>query len=125
MDHRILEVEQMIADCNNHALAQKQWSLKSSEDWKTLLGTIQEMKNAAAKEWAEGKEKEGSTSGSDPTCSKCGTQLKTGAKFCKNCGTQVERSKAIPQPALERLCVCGAKIVEGAKFCRECGKPVR
>lgn len=125
MDHRISEVEQMITDCNNHALAQKQSSLKSLEDWKALMGTIQEIQKTAEKVRSEGKEKEGSLSKADPVCSKCGTQLKTGAKFCKNCGSKVDFSSMISQPAQGRLCTCGAIIVEGAKFCRECGKPVR
>lgn len=125
MDHRIFEVEQMIADCNNRVLAKKQWSLKSVEDWRALLGTIQEIKKAVETEMSEAKENMAPQRVSESVCSKCNTPLKSGAKFCRNCGTRVDPSMAEPQPAKAKLCVCGAKIVEGAKFCRECGKPIR
>lgn len=123
MDNRISEVEQMIADCNNHALLKKQLSLKTAEDWRILLETIQKIQKAVAEKLAEGKETVAPKRVSDLVCSKCGTPLKTGVKFCRNCGVRADIPLADLQPALAGVCACGAKIVEGAKFCRECGKP--
>lgn len=50
------------------------------------------------------------------TCSKCGTELPAGAKFCFNCGENIEgRGKdKIKCPH------CG-QIVANGKFCQECG----
>lgn len=124
MDQRIFEVEQMIAECNNQALAKKQWSLKTAMDWEMLMGTIQKIQKAVETEMSEAKQNVTNQRMSELACSNCGTPLKSGAKFCRTCGTPVDPSMAEPQSAQAKLCVCGAKIVEGAKFCRECGKPV-
>ena len=46
-------------------------------------------------------------------CGQCGAELKTGVKFCGECGTPVPR---------ERHCTnCGAKLAPEVKFCGECG----
>ncbi len=50
-------------------------------------------------------------------CVKCGTPLIPGAKFCSNCGTQVENPhKLIPCPT------CMSGITDEAIFCPWCGK---
>ncbi|MBR8702352.1 MULTISPECIES: zinc-ribbon domain-containing protein [unclassified Fusobacterium] len=53
-------------------------------------------------------------------CTKCGSQLKDGMKFCPECGTPVEEKKA---PTNCRK--CGAPLLPGAKFCEKCGAPVQ
>ena len=46
-------------------------------------------------------------------CENCGAQLKTGAKFCPECGQKQGL-----------ICAkCGATLSKGAKFCAECGTP--
>src|SRR5215217_1678713 len=44
-------------------------------------------------------------------CPQCGSENRTDAKFCRECGTRF----AIACPA------CGAKLGAGSKFCDECG----
>ena len=57
----------------------------------------------------------GAPAGNSRVCSKCQTQIASGAKFCFGCGSPVEQ----PKPA---FCPeCGNKCVEGAKFCPSCG----
>jgi DNA-directed RNA polymerase subunit RPC12/RpoP len=65
----------------------------------------------------------------------CGTPLPTGAKFCENCGADVQelvataeaeqraRAEAAQQAGGAALCPqCGARISSArAKFCRHCG----
>ena len=46
-------------------------------------------------------------------CGKCGAALPTGAKFCMECGSEL-------QPVCAK---CGAALPAGAKFCMECGTP--
>ena len=46
-------------------------------------------------------------------CGKCGAALPTGAKFCMECGSEL-------QPVCAK---CGAALPMGAKFCMECGTP--
>lgn len=50
-------------------------------------------------------------------CSKCGTLLKAGSKFCYNCGTKIETVNACPK--------CGTVLPEGANFCFNCGERLR
>ena len=47
-------------------------------------------------------------------CSKCGTENRDGAKFCKDCAA----------PLLRKCANCGATIQPESKFCDECGVPV-
>lgn len=48
-------------------------------------------------------------------CGKCGTMVSANAKFCSNCGGQIEMKKDI-------YCVeCGAPMSVDAKFCMNCG----
>src|SRR4029453_18043199 len=47
------------------------------------------------------------------TCSKCGHENRTGAKYCGECGAH-----------LALICAnCGAQLSPTAKFCSECGHP--
>ena len=61
-------------------------------------------------------------------CSKCGSELKDGQKFCMKCGTPVSVN---PQPAAAKqagapaVCAkCGNPLKPGQKFCMKCGTPV-
>lgn len=52
-------------------------------------------------------------------CSKCGTAVKDGQKFCVICGTPC----GVP---VRKLCVkCGSELMDGARFCLNCGEPVQ
>jgi len=44
-------------------------------------------------------------------CTKCGTESKTGKKFCAECGS----------PVPNRCSKCGSENASGAKFCADCG----
>lgn len=51
-------------------------------------------------------------------CSKCGSAVVAGAKFCIVCGS----TAAVPENP-DTICPsCGAKQEQGAKFCEQCGK---
>lgn len=51
-------------------------------------------------------------------CPACGAKNGKQAKFCQECGAQLEK----PQPAPVNVCpACGAVNEEGAKFCVDCG----
>ena len=60
------------------------------------------------------------------TCTKCGNELKTGAKFCMKCGTPVSAPVAQVKSAVSSaVCPsCGKPLKPGAKFCMGCGAPV-
>ena len=60
------------------------------------------------------------------TCTKCGNELKTGAKFCMKCGTPVSAPVAQVKSAVSSaVCPsCGKPLKPGAKFCMGCGTPV-
>ncbi len=56
---------------------------------------------------------------SSATCSKCGSIIAAGVKFCASCGTPVADVSATAQ----KFCPeCGAKNEGSAKFCKGCGK---
>ena len=62
---------------------------------------------------------------SDPAsvCPSCGSLLKTGAKFCPQCG-----ASTASMPAREAVTACPSCQQEnppGARFCRKCGKALR
>jgi hypothetical protein len=46
-------------------------------------------------------------------CTKCGAQLKDGARFCAQCGAAVNYCPK-----------CGQTLKDGARFCAGCGAPV-
>jgi Double zinc ribbon len=46
-------------------------------------------------------------------CTKCGVQLKDGARFCAQCGAAVNYCPK-----------CGQTLKDGARFCAGCGAPV-
>jgi hypothetical protein len=46
-------------------------------------------------------------------CTKCGVQLKDGARFCAECGAAVNYCPK-----------CGQMLKDGARFCAGCGAPV-
>ena len=46
-------------------------------------------------------------------CSRCGSELAEGAKFCGECGAKVTSVHQCPK--------CGCELSTGAKFCGECG----
>lgn len=50
-------------------------------------------------------------------CPACHTQVNKGAKFCPECGANM-------QPPKKTCGSCGFELVEGAKFCPECGARV-
>ncbi len=52
------------------------------------------------------------------TCQACGAKNGKQAKFCQECGAQLEK----PQPSPVNVCPsCGAVNEDGAKFCTDCG----
>jgi len=50
------------------------------------------------------------------TCSKCGSPVTPGMKFCESCGAKIPALPACPQ--------CGATLMANAKFCESCGARV-
>ena len=59
-------------------------------------------------------------------CSKCGTVLKGGEKFCRGCGSKLSYDAPVPvaAPAANKCASCGAALRPGAAFCNVCGTPV-
>lgn len=52
-------------------------------------------------------------------CSNCGSEVKEGAKFCRECGTEiVEKTEVLEQNICSE---CGSILVENALFCNNCG----
>ena len=60
------------------------------------------------------------------TCQNCGTELEDGAKFCKNCGSQIiEKQDENKEDAEFKICDnCGFKMDEYIKFCPKFGSKV-
>ena len=57
-------------------------------------------------------------------CSKCGTELKEGQKFCTKCGTPVSANPhtAAKEADVPAVCPnCGSPVKPGQKFCTKCG----
>lgn len=59
-------------------------------------------------------------------CQNCGTELEDGAKFCKNCGSQIiEKQDENKEDTKFKICDnCGFKMDEDIKFCPKCGSKV-
>lgn len=49
------------------------------------------------------------------TCPSCNQPVKSGLKFCENCGTKIESAPVCAE--------CGAPLPPQVKFCESCGKP--
>jgi rRNA maturation endonuclease Nob1 len=47
------------------------------------------------------------------TCPQCNAPLQNNAKFCPECGAQINLKKHCTE--------CGAELAPNAKFCAECG----
>ncbi|MBN2393574.1 MAG: zinc ribbon domain-containing protein [Anaerolineae bacterium] len=58
------------------------------------------------------------------TCPKCGTTLRSGARFCQKCGTPVPFD--VEQPAISDVSCphCGEILRSGARFCQKCGEEI-
>ena len=55
------------------------------------------------------------------SCKNCGCELPEGAKFCRECGSEVIVEEYTGETM---FCPnCGSKIPKGIKFCPECGSP--
>ena len=50
-------------------------------------------------------------------CSKCGTTVQSGDKFCSSCGAPVANTLFCPG--------CGSQVIPGASFCANCGKSLQ
>jgi membrane protease subunit (stomatin/prohibitin family) len=62
----------------------------------------------------------GGASAQSVPCPKCQTPNAAGAKFCQNCGANVQQQ---PQQAAQVACPnCQAQVQAGAKFCANCGQ---
>ena len=59
-------------------------------------------------------------------CTKCGNELKPGARFCTKCGTPVSAPVDQMKSASQSMtCTkCGSELKPGARFCTKCGNPV-
>lgn len=56
------------------------------------------------------------------TCENCGRELKPGARFCPECGTDVTTQK---QPIQGNVCPdCGNQLKPNARFCPNCGRQI-
>jgi len=75
----------------------------------------------------------------DKACKKCGAKIKSGAKFCPECGAKqvescpkcgasiTEKDKFCPECGQSLICTCakcGTELKKNAKFCPECGEKV-
>lgn len=59
-------------------------------------------------------------------CSKCGSELKEGQKYCMKCGTPVSVKPQTASKQMEAGAVCakcGSPLKPGQKFCMKCGTP--
>ena len=59
-------------------------------------------------------------------CTKCGNELKPGARFCTKCGTPVSAPVDQMKSASQSMSCpkCGKALKPGARFCTGCGAPV-
>jgi membrane protease subunit (stomatin/prohibitin family) len=63
-----------------------------------------------------GQGQQGGAAAQTVPCPKCGNQTPAGAKFCNNCGANVQQ-----QAATATCPNCQAQVQAGAKFCNNCG----
>ena len=58
-------------------------------------------------------------------CPQCGFANRPGARFCKQCGQELQVALSVPSPRPGTTCpTCGAAARPGARFCLRCGKPL-
>lgn len=60
-------------------------------------------------------------------CTKCGSELKEGQKFCMKCGTRVNAAiqpTSVKQQVGQNCVKCGNPLKPGQKFCMKCGTAV-
>ena len=56
------------------------------------------------------------------TCQSCGSEVDEGAKFCKNCGSEVIVEEENENISETKFCAnCGFEMPQSTKFCPECG----
>lgn len=56
------------------------------------------------------------------TCQSCGSEVDEGAKFCKNCGSEVILEDETVNSNETKFCAnCGFEMPKSTKFCPECG----
>ena len=56
------------------------------------------------------------------TCQSCGSEVDEGAKFCKNCGSEVIVEEENENISETKFCAnCGFEMPKSTKFCPECG----
>lgn len=56
------------------------------------------------------------------TCQSCGSEVDEGAKFCKNCGSEVITEEENVNVSETKFCAnCGFEMPKSTKFCPECG----
>jgi membrane protease subunit (stomatin/prohibitin family) len=60
---------------------------------------------------------------SGPPCPKCGTVAPMGTKFCPNCGASMTPPPAAP-PVTQKCPKCQADVPGSPKFCPNCGGPM-
>lgn len=59
-------------------------------------------------------------------CIGCNNEINTDLKFCKYCGTPIQKSLEANRKSEDMLqcSVCGAKVKSGNVFCTKCGTPI-
>ena len=57
-------------------------------------------------------------------CQSCGSEVDDGAKFCKNCGSEVIVEEENTNVSETKFCSnCGFEMSQSTKFCPQCGTP--
>jgi len=54
-------------------------------------------------------------------CKNCGAAIRDGAKFCPDCGSEIEKAKETIIENKNFCENCGSELSPGASFCGECG----
>lgn len=55
------------------------------------------------------------------TCQNCGCELEDGAKFCRNCGTEIVVEETSNESNTRFCSNCGFEMPKATRFCPECG----
>jgi membrane protease subunit (stomatin/prohibitin family) len=79
------------------------------------LGTGQVVADAMRSSVQQPSAPAGGGAASKKFCTSCGAEIKTGSRFCNECGTRQGSNDT---------CSCGTKLAKGAKFCSGCGSKV-